>query len=128
MAMNCGIRQKGNVTILDLRGRLTLREALAFGLKGDMMLGDAVRELARKGQKKILLNLASVSDIDSSGIGQLIGALTTARNEGVDLKLMSPIIQVRSLLNLTKLDTVFDIKDDEAAAIESFSKDAAAGA
>ncbi len=128
MTMNCGIRQRGDVTILDLSGRLSLGEALAFGPGSDIVLNDTVRELAKKGQKKILLNLAGVSYVDSSGIGQLSGALRTARNQGVDLKLLSPTSQVRNLLKLTKLDTLFDIKDDEAAAIESFSKGAAAGA
>jgi len=66
--------------------------------------------------------------VDSSGVGQLVGALTTARNQGGDVKLLKPSSQILALLKTTKLDTVFDIHEDEAAAIQSFSKGAAARA
>ena len=127
MTMSCSMRQNGDVTILDLSGRLSLGEALAFGPGSDLVLSGAIRELAQKGQKKILLNLSKVTYVDSSGVGQLSGALRMARSQGVELKLLSPTAQVRNLLKLTKLDTLYDIKDDEAAAIEAFSKGAAAG-
>jgi anti-sigma B factor antagonist len=94
MTMNYGIRQTNDVTILDLTGRLSLGEALAFGPGSGVVLGDTIRELAKKGQKKILLNLAGVTYVDSSGVGQLVGALTTARNQGGDLKLLNPTNQV----------------------------------
>jgi len=120
------VRQTGDVTILDLNGRLSLGEALAFGPGSGVVLGDTVRELAKKGQKKIVLNLASVSYVDSSGVGQLVGALTSARNQGGETKLLKPSSNVLLLLKTTKLDTVFDIHEEEAAAIQSFSKTAAA--
>ena len=121
------VRQTGDVTILDLNGRLSLGEALAFGPGSGVVLGDTVRELAKKGQKKIVLNLAGVSYVDSSGVGQLVGALTSARNQGGDTKLMKPSSNILALLKTTKLDTVFEIHDDEASAVHSFSKTAAAG-
>lgn len=122
MALKYNVRQTSDVTILDLNGRLSLGEAVAFGPGSGVVLSETIRELNRKGQKKILLNLAGVTYVDSSGVGQLAGALTTARNQGGDVKLLKPSIQVLDLLKTTKLDGVFDIKEDEAAAIESFSK------
>jgi anti-sigma B factor antagonist len=128
MTMECNIRQIRDVTILDLKGRLSLGEAVAFGPGSDLVLRDAVRQLAESGQKKILLNLAGVGYVDSSGVGQLVGALTTARNHGVVLKLLHPVRQVLDLLKMTKLTTVFDVQEDEAKAIDSFPTTAAAGA
>jgi anti-sigma B factor antagonist len=128
MTMECDIRHINDVTILDLKGRLSLGEALAFGPGSDLVLTDAIRQLSKEGHKKVVLNLAGVKYVDSSGVGQLVGALTTARGNGVALKLIRPVKQVSDLLNMTKLHTVFDIKEDEAAAIDSFSGSAAAGA
>ena len=127
MTMECNIRHIDDVTVVDLKGRLSLGEALAFGPGSDLVLTDAIKELAAKGQKKIILNLAGVKYVDSSGVGQLVGALTTARNHGVSLKLINPVKQVSELLRMTKLYTVFEIKDDEVAAIQSFSSGSAAG-
>jgi anti-sigma B factor antagonist len=128
MTMECDIRHINDVTVLDLRGRLSLGEALAFGPGSDLVLTEAIRRLAEEGHKKVILNLAGVKYVDSSGVGQLVGALTSARGHGVALKLIRPVKQVSDLLNMTKLHTVFDIKEDEAAAIDSFSGSAAAGA
>ncbi len=128
MALEYKVRQTGDVAILDLNGRLSLGEALAFGPGSGVVLGETIRELTKKGQKKILLNLAGVSYVDSSGVGQLVGALTTARNQDGDLKLLKPSNQVFDLLKTTKMDSVFDIQEDEAAAIQSFSKGAGARA
>ena len=128
MTMECNMRQIQDVTILDLKGRLSLGEALAFGPGSDLILVDAIRKLGEKGQKKIVLNLAGVKYVDSSGVGQLVGALTSARSQGVSLKLINPVKQVEDLLRMTKLYTVFDIKEDEAAAIDSFSNGTGAGA
>jgi anti-sigma B factor antagonist len=128
MTMECNIRHINDITILDLRGRLSLGEALAFGPGSDLVLTDAILHLAEKGYKKVILNLAGVKYVDSSGVGQLVGALTTARGEGVALKLVNPVKQVSDLLRMTKLYTVFDIREDENAAIDSFSTGAVAGA
>jgi anti-sigma B factor antagonist len=127
MTMECDIRHIDDVTILDLKGRLSLGEALAFGPGSDLVLTDAISRLAEQGRKKVILNLAGVKYVDSSGVGQLVGALTTARNRGIALKLINPVKQVGDLLRMTKLYTVFDIKDNEAAAIGSFSSGAVAG-
>jgi anti-sigma B factor antagonist len=128
MTLKYNVRQTGDVAILDLSGRLSLGEALAFGPGSGVVLNETIRELTKKGQKKILLNLAAVTYVDSSGVGQLVGALTTARNQSGDIKLLRPSNQVLDLLKTTKLDKVFDIQEDEAAAIQSFSKVAGARA
>src|SRR5579883_1752770 len=113
--MKLSTRQVDGVTILDLSGRITLGE-------GSVQLLDAIRDLLGKGQKKILLNLADVNYIDSSGIGELVSAYTTVRNQGGELKLLNLTKKVHDLLQITKLYTVFDVKDDEATAIASFTR------
>ena len=115
MTMKSTTRQVDGVTIVDLSGRITLGE-------GSTMLRDIVRDMIAKGNKKILLNLGDVTYIDSSGIGELVSAFTTVRNGGGELKLLNLTKKVHDLLQITKLYTVFDIKDDEAAAIQSFTK------
>ena len=128
MSLKYDVRQTRDVTILDLNGRLSLGEALAFGPGSGLVLSETIRELTKKGQKKILLNLAGVTYVDSSGVGQLVGALTTARNQDGDIKLLKPSIHVLDLLKTTKLDRVFDIHEDETAAIQSFTRSAGATA
>jgi anti-sigma B factor antagonist len=128
MSLKYDVRQTRDVTILDLNGRLSLGEALAFGPGSGLVLSETIRELTKKGQKKILLNLAGVTYVDSSGVGQLVGALTTARNQSGDIKLLKPSVHVRDLLKTTKLDGLFDMHEDETAAIQSFSKSAGATA
>src|SRR5215472_10820263 len=113
--MKASTRQVNGVTIVDLSGRITLGE-------GSVILRDTVRDLLGKGQKKILLNLGDVSYIDSSGIGELVSAYTTVRNQGGDLRLLNLTKKVHDLLQITKLYTVFDVKDDERKAIEAFPK------
>ena len=113
MSMKVSTRQVDGITILDLSGRITLGE-------GSVQLRDGVRDLLSKGQKHILLNLGNVNYIDSSGIGELVSAYTTVRNQGGELKLLNLTKKVHDLLQITKLYTVFDIKDDEATAIASF--------
>jgi anti-sigma B factor antagonist len=126
MSLKYDVRQTRDVTILDLNGRLSLGEALAFGPGSGLVLSETIRELTKKDQKKILLNLAGVTYVDSSGVGQLVGALTTARNQSGDIKLLKPSVHVLDLLKTTKLDGVFDIHEDETAAIQSFSRSAGA--
>jgi anti-sigma B factor antagonist len=111
--MKVNTRQVDGVTILDLSGRITLGE-------GSVQLRDAVRDLLAKGSKLILLNLGDVNYIDSSGIGELVSAYTTVRNQGGELKLLNLTKKVHDLLQITKLYTVFDVKDDEASAIASY--------
>jgi anti-sigma B factor antagonist len=113
--MKVSNRQVDGVTIVDMSGRITLGE-------GSVVLRDSIRDLIGKEQKKILLNLGDVTYIDSSGIGELVSAFTAVRREGGELKLLKLTKKVHDLLQITKLYTVFDIKDDEAAAIQSFAK------
>ena len=115
MSMKASTRQIDGVTIVDLSGRITLGE-------GSVILRDTVKDLLGKGQKRILLNLGDVSYIDSSGIGELVSAFTSVRNQGGELKLLHLTKKVHDLLQITKLYTVFDVKDDEAAAIGAFAK------
>ena len=115
MSMKASTRQVDGITIVDLSGRITLGE-------GSVVLRDTIKDLLGKGQKKILLNLGDVSYIDSSGIGELVSAFTTVKNGGGELKLLNLTKKVHDLLQITKLYTVFDVKDDEASAISSFTK------
>ncbi len=115
MSMKASNRQVDGITIVDMSGRITLGE-------GSVILRDSIRDLIGKGQKKILLNLGDVTYIDSSGIGELVSAFTAVRREGGELKLLNLTKKVHDLLQITKLYTVFDIKDDEATAIKAFSK------
>lgn len=126
MAIGCIVRQVEDVTILDLSGRLSLGEVLSFRPGRDLPLGEVVRELAGDGRRKILLNLAGVKYVDSSGVGQLVGTLTSARSQGVELKMYNPAKPVLDLLRITKLLAVFDVRENEEAAIAAFSKGAAA--
>ena len=113
MSMKASTRQVDGITIVDLSGRITLGE-------GSVVLRDTIKDLLGKGQKKILLNLGDVSYIDSSGIGELVSAFTAAKNQGGELKLLNLTKKVNDLLQITKLYTVFDVKDDEASAVKSF--------
>lgn len=126
MTLHCGVRQKGDVTILDLSGLLSLGEPYASGPESGLVLREKVRELIESGQRKILLNLSGVRFVDSSGAGQLAGAYASARNHGAELKLLKPTFQVRTLLKVTKLDTLLDVLDDEENTIQAFGKSAAA--
>ena len=114
MTMKSSTRQVDGVSIVDCSGRITLGE-------GSVILRDTVRELLSKGQKKILLNLGEVTYIDSSGIGELVSAFTTVRNQGGELKLLNLTKKVHDLLQITKLYTVFDVHEDEAGAVRSFA-------
>ena len=113
MALSISTRQLDGVTILDLSGRITLGE-------GSVQLRDAIRDLIGKGEKNILLSLGDVNYIDSSGLGELVSAFTTAKNQNADVKLLNLTKKVKDVLQVTKLYTVFDIYDDEASAIASF--------
>ncbi len=107
-------RQVGDVTVVDVSGRITLGE-------GSSNLREGIRDLATKGHKKILLNLSEVSYIDSSGIGELVSGFTTVANQAGQLKLLNLTKRVRDLLQITKLYTVFEVYDDEATAVRSFA-------
>ncbi len=114
MSIKASTRQVDGVTVVDLSGRITLGE-------GSSTLRDTVRDLLSRGQKKILLNLGDVTYIDSSGIGELVSGFTTVTNQGGQLKLLNLTKKVHDLLQITKLYTVFEVHNDEAAAVRSFS-------
>ena len=113
MNLKINTRQVDGVNIVDCSGRITLGD-------GSVVLRDQIKDLLAKGQKKILLNLGDVNYIDSSGIGELVSAYTTVRNQGGELKLLNLTKKVHDLLQITKLYTVFDVKDDETAAVKAF--------
>jgi anti-sigma B factor antagonist len=107
-------RQVGDVTVVDAAGRITLGE-------GASMFRDKIRDLATGGNKKLLLNLAEISYIDSSGIGELVSGFTTVTNQGGVVKLLNLTKRVQDLLQITKLYTVFEVFDDETKAVRSFA-------
>jgi anti-sigma B factor antagonist len=113
--MKATIRQVDSVIVIDISGRITLGE-------GCSQLRELIRDQLSKGKKQVLLNLADVTYIDSSGIGELVSAYTAVSNQGGQLKLLNLTKKVHDLLQITKLYTVFDIHDDEAKAIASFQK------
>lgn len=113
MDLKIHTREVGDVTIIDLSGRITLGEETNAVRKN-------IRELVAKGIKKIVLNLADVSYIDSSGVGELVSSYTAVRNAGGELKLLNLTKKVHDLLQVTKLYTIFDIKDNEFMAVKSF--------
>lgn len=117
--MKIGTRQVSGISVIDISGRITLGE-------GDVLLRDTIDNLLAKGHKKLLLNLAEVGYIDSSGIGALVGVYTAARKQGGELRLLKITNRVRNLLQITKLYTVFVVSDDEDEAIRSLNLDSAA--
>lgn len=106
-------RQAGDVTVLDMDGKVTIGE-------GSVALRTAIRRLLEEGKKKILLNLAGVGYIDSSGIGELVSSYTAIGKDGGQLKLLKLTQKLQDLLAITKLLTVFDVYDSEAEALNSY--------
>lgn len=113
MASKATVRDKDGVSIVDLSGRIVLGD-------GSQIIRDTVKGLLEKGQKRILLNLAEVTYIDSAGLGELVGSFVTTTNQGAKLKLLNVAKRARDVLQVTKLYTVFETFDDEAKAIASF--------
>ncbi len=114
MSIQVKTRQVGDVSVVDVIGRITLGE-------GASTLRETIRSLVAKDQKKIILNLSEVSYIDSSGIGELVSGFTTVTNHGGILKLLGLTKRVQDLLQITKLYTVFDVYDSETSAVRSFT-------
>jgi len=113
MSLHATHRDAGKVTVVDLSGRLTLGDASA-------LLRKTIRGLLEDQRKLILLNLADVDYIDSSGIGELVSGFTAVKNQSGELKLLHLTKRVRDLLQITKLYTVFDVYTDEGTALRSF--------
>jgi anti-sigma B factor antagonist len=112
--MKFNTRQNGDVTILDLSGRITIGS-------GEEALRNATQEILNNGAKKVVINMGGVTMIDSSGIGELVSAYTTATNRGAKLKLANLPAKVSDILTITQLITVFDVFDSEAEAVQSFA-------
>lgn len=112
--LNISERQAGDVTILDMDGKVTIGE-------GSVALRSAIRRLLGEGKKKILLNLGSVSYVDSSGIGELVSSFTAVNKEGGTLKLLNLTQKIQDLLAITKLLTVFDVYENEGEALSSYN-------
>jgi anti-sigma B factor antagonist len=102
-----------DVTVIEAAGRITLGENVEI-------LRDQIHQLTAKGRRKILLNLAEVTYIDSSGIGEMVSSFTTLSNLGGSVKLLKLTTRVRDLLQITKLYTVFEVFEDEGEAVRSF--------
>ena len=111
--LNIKERQAGDVTVLDLDGKITIGE-------GSIALRSAVRRLLEENRKKILLNLAGVGYVDSSGIGELVSSFSSVSREGGQLKLLNLTQKIQDLLAITKLLTVFDVYEDESSAVSAF--------
>jgi anti-sigma B factor antagonist len=111
--MKASLRQVGNVAVVDLSGKITIGE-------GDVVLRDKVHELLDAGKSQILLNLEKISYMDSAGIGELVACYKRAREKGGTVRLLKPSGKVADLLQLTKLQEVFDTFEDEPKALKSF--------
>jgi anti-sigma B factor antagonist len=111
--MQIAERESGSVTVLDLSGRITLGE-------DGTLLKDKLQSLLHQGKKKLLLNLAQVSYVDSAGLGALVSAYTTVTREGGSLKLLNVTKKLQDLLSITKLLTVFETFDSETEALKSY--------
>ena len=112
--MKIDIRLVRDVSILDCSGKITLGE-------GTMSIRNTVKDVVQGGAKKIILNLAGITYIDSAGVGELVGAYVTAGNSGTKLKLLGLTGKLREVLTITKLLTVFEVFDNETAAVLSFN-------
>lgn len=119
MALTTNVRRVGNVAIMDLSGKITLGESTGI-------LRDELRSLMAQGNKNILLNMKDVGYVDSAGLGELVGAYTTAANQGGSVKLLNMQSKMKDLMQVTKLHTIFPSFEDEKAAVDSFSTAAAA--
>ena len=114
MSVKLRTRENGDVIIVDASGKLTLGE-------GTSSLRTTIRELVTGGSRRIVLNLADVTYIDSSGLGELIAAHTTVITAGGEMKLLNLAKRVHDLLKVTKLYTVFEVFENEASAVSSFT-------
>lgn len=112
--MKVAVRESGNVSIIDLKGKITIGS-------GDIQLRDTINDLVGAGKTRILVDMKEVTAIDSSGIGELVGCYTTLTNKGGKLKLLHLPPKIQDVLTVTQLITVFDVFEDEAEAVRSFA-------
>jgi anti-sigma B factor antagonist len=111
--MKVNVRSEGDVSVVDLSGKITIGE-------GDVVLRETVETLLKEGRSRIVLNLARISYMDSAGIGELVACYKRSREKGGQLKLLNPSGKVYDLLQLTKLEEIFETFKDEGEAIQSF--------
>ena len=121
MSVNYSVRQVGEVTVLDLSGRINRSEAPTFSPGSTLVLHEVVRHFVHKGSKKILLNLRHVDYIDSSGLGELVSSMTTVQNQGGHLRVCNALQSVDDLIRMTHLDSVLYVDQEEATALQAFS-------
>jgi anti-sigma B factor antagonist len=107
-------RESGSITIADLRGSIDLGEA-------SLALRQSIRDLVESGRTKIILNFSEVNSMDSAGVGELVGAYMPVKSKGGELKFLNPTKKVLGMLQITQLDTLFEVYTDEQTAIRSFS-------
>ena len=112
--MEIAERVVDGVTVLDLKGKMTLGE-------GDELLKDKINSLLANSRKKLVLNLEGVPYIDSAGLGEIVRTYTTVSRQGGSLKLVNLTKRITDLLSITKLLTIFDTYDSEADAVRSFT-------
>jgi anti-sigma B factor antagonist len=115
MSAKVTIRHVDGVSVLDVSGRITLGE-------GGVTLRDSIQDALKTGTKKLIVDLGGVSYMDSSGVGELTGAYTSAKNRDCELKLVNLTKKIDDLMQITKLATIFDIYSDEKEAVSSFKK------
>ncbi len=113
MKTNIGIRTVGDVTIVDLKGKITIGA-------GDLQMRESIRQVLSNGAEKIIVNMKDVTTIDSTGVGELVGCYNAAMNRGAKLKLMNLPAKISDVLTVTQLITVFDVYNSEQEALASF--------
>ena len=114
MGKDFGIRMSGDVKVIELKGKITIGS-------GDLKMRETIHQALGDGSKKILIDMAGVTTIDSSGVGELVGCYTTATHKGAKLKLMNLPNKIQDVLTVTQLITVFDVYSSEAEAVASFA-------
>ncbi len=114
MNKNASVRKVGDITIVDLKGKITIGS-------GDLQMREAIHAVLNEGARKLVVDMAGVSTIDSSGVGELVGCFTTATHKGAKMKLMNLPAKISDVLTVTQLITVFDVYPNEAEAVASFA-------
>ena len=114
MNKNASIRKVGEVTIIELKGKITIGA-------GDLQMREAIHAVLNEGSRKLIVDMSQVTTIDSSGVGELVGCFTTATHKGAKMKLMSLPAKISDVLTVTQLITVFDVYPNEAEAVASFA-------
>ena len=122
MGLTYAARQVGDVTVLDLNGRMTLGDSLGLGHGNAVVLHELVRDQVTQGQHKILLNLGAVSYVDSHGLGDIVACFTTLRNHGGQLRICNASGRADALLRLTCLNALLNVDKDEATALQAFAQ------